>query len=795
MKRLVFYLLFICSVTLGNAQVITIEGKVTGENAHPVSFASVVILKDTSAIAEKISAEDGSFKISLPRPGNYNIKVSHASYSDFSREMTVQASLDAGAIVLSKKENQLGAVTVTAKKAFITKKIDRIVMDVQNNALAGGKSSLELFQLAPGVFVNDGKISINGNPGTRVMVDGKMLQLSGDDLTNYLSSLRAEEIQSIEVIAHPPAEYDAEGSGGYINIILKKQKQAGLNGTLNAGYTQGRYAGTNEGIQLNYKRNRLALFTNYVFDKSKNFEDSKFSRSISDSVSYRSQTNRINNYTTHRVHAGGTYDISSKQYIALDYTGTFTDGSAGYNAIININYPSVYNNQTVIGNYPRNNSRNYHNVGLNYHINLDKAGSGFVLLSDYTRTNSKVFSSAVSNFYDYEHNFLSDTAFRNYTPSAAKIYTTDAKYTKVFSKNSTFSAGGKINVTSIDNSAVYEGYSQNLWVNKSTLNYIYDYRERIVAGYLNYNGKLGKATVQLGVRGEYTHTEGELITSHINTERNYFNLFPTVFVKHPANKTGNNYFTFYYGRRISRPSYSDLNPYEFYADNYSIARGNPYLNPSFTNSFELGYTLKGKYSIAASYDRQKDMIAQYATQLPADSLITIYTHDNFGKRTNAAITLYVPVALTKWWTWNNNVIVRREAISMHEIEIKKTIFTVQSNQAFILPKQFSINLNASYISNTLSGNFLFDPIFTMNIGVQKKLMKGKMVVKTSANDIFNSYRINADIYYSSTNIGRMEQRRQTRTFSFSMVYNFDLGKSFKMKAIQNSNADEQSRLQ
>jgi hypothetical protein len=794
MKRLVFYLLFICSVTLGNAQVITIEGKVTGENAHPVPFASVVILKDTSAIAEKISAEDGSFKISLPRPGNYNIKVSHASYNDFSREMTVQASLDAGAIVLSKKENQLGAVTVTAKKAFITKKIDRIVMDVQNNALAGGKSSLELFQLAPGVFVNDGKISINGNPGTRVMVDGKMLQLSGDDLTNYLSSLRAEEIQSIEVIAHPPAGYDAEGSGGYLNIVLKKQRNAGFNGSVNAGYTQGRYANTNEGIQLNFKKDKLALFANYSFDKTKNYEDSKFSRLINDSIQYRSQTNRINNYTSHRVHVGGTYDISNRQYVALDYTGSFTSGEAGYNSIINVTHPTVSNNQTVIGSYPRKNSRNYHNVGLNYHANLDSIGSTFVLLSDYTKTDSKVIASATSNFYNYENDFLRDTVFRNHTPSSAKIYTVDAKYTKAFTRTSLLSMGAKLTETSIGNEATYENFSDSKWTEKSDLNYVYNYKERIVAGYVNYSGRIAKMDVQLGLRGEYTHTSGDLVTSNIVTTRNYFNLFPTAFLKRSVNKQGNSFLTFYYGRRISRPSYSDLNPYEFYADNYSIGRGNPYLKPSFTHSFELGYTLKNKYTITASYDKQNDMIGQYAIQSPADSLITIYTRENFGKRTNAAIAIYTPVFITKWWSWNNNFIIRREKLSMQDIEIKKTIFTLQSNQVFNLPRQFSINLNASYFSNIISGNFLFDHVFTMNAGVQKRFLKNKLIAKAALNDIFNSNRLNGNIYYSSVNIGRMEQRRQTRTFNLSLVYNFDLGKSFKMKKIETSSAEEQSRL-
>lgn len=799
MRYIAIFLLCMLLVKYGKAQSFPITGKVIDEGGKPVPFASVFVFKQNSLnnkpIAGKITAEDGSFKLAVESAGSYIIKTTYTSYNDFTKEIEVQGSINLETIVLTQKENKLNEVTITANVPLITKKSDRIVMNVQNNALAAGKSSLELMNLAPGVFVNDGKISINGNPGTRVMVDGKILQLSGDDLTNYLNSLRADEIQSIEVIAHPPAEYDAEGSGGYINIVLKKQKRAGFNGSANADYIQGRYASTNEGLQLNFKKDKLALFADYSFDKTKNYEDSKFSRTIDDSIKYRSIVDRINDYTVHRVHTGGIYDIDSKQYIGLDYTGIFASGIAPYNSTTNIIYPNANNNQNVIGSYPRSNSRNYNNIGFNYHIALDSVGSSFVFFSDYTVNNVAALSSAQSNFYDNDNVFLGDTIYKNRTPSEAKIYTADTKYTKAFSKTSTFSVGAKLTATSIDNSATYESFDDNTWVNEPALNYIYDYKENILAGYMNYNGRFLNTDVQLGLRGENTNTEGNLITSNIDIKRNYFDLFPTVFLKYGTNKNSSDYLTFYYGRRISRPSYTDLNPYEFYLDNYTIGKGNPYLNPSFTNSFELGYTLNNKYSITASYDRQKALIAQYASQSPADSLVTIYTHANFGNRTNASIIIYTPIDITNWWSFNNNIILSRQSISAQDIFIQKNIFNIQSNQSFALPDQFNIDLSVRYYSNIISGNFLYQPIFTTDVGVQKKLYKNRLIIKAAMNDIFNTYKLNSNIYYSNTDIGTSEQRRETQTFNLSLVYNFDLGKSFKAKKIESSNADEQRRLQ
>lgn len=795
MKGISLYITFFILVLTGKGQMINITGKIVTEKTSPVSAASVILLRDTVVAAETISLEDGSFTLKVTGSGDYKLLVRHSSFGEMIKVLQVKGSLDAGTIALSTNANQLSGVTVSTRKPFITKKIDRIVMDVQNNALAAGKSSMDLFQLAPGVFVNDGDISINGNPGTRVMVNGKRLQITGNDLKTYLNSLRADEIQSIEIIAHPPAEFDAEGGGGYINIVLKKRLVAGLSGSVNAGYTQGRYAGGNQGVQLDFRQKNLGLFATYSHDKTKNFEDSRFSRYIGDTISYQSVAHRINDITSDRVHAGGTYDISSRQYIAVDYTGDFTSGLAGYNSSITVQYPSGVGNQAVSGSYPRKNTKKYNNAGFNYYNTLDSAGSTFILLSDYTINKSEVFSSAKSEYYHWgENEAYADTSYRNTTPSEAKIFTADAKYTKVIKPAASISFGAKITTTDIHNIASYESYYDKKWEGVSELDYVYNYKERIIAGYASYSGKVAKTQVQLGLRGEHASTEGNLVTSHSVTSRNYFNVFPTIFLKKAVNKAGSNFLNFYYGRRISRPSYSDLNPYESYVDNYTIGRGNPYLNPSFTNSFELGYTFKNKYSITASYDRQDNMIAQYAYQLPADSLVTIYTKENFGKRTNAAIVLYTPFTIKKWWVWNNNITVRNEKVTLQDISIQKTIFSIQANQVFTVTKLLSFNVNAFYYSSIIAGNTLTDPVYMVSAGVQRRFLKGKLIAKAAMNDIFDTYRLNAKIYYSKSNVGTIQQKRQMQTFNLSAAYNFDLGKAFKKKKIESSSADEQRRL-
>ena len=238
----------------------TLTGKVMDSEQDPLAYAAVSVSKKDSTeryITSKITDSLGAFAVSVPAAGKYLVRATAVGYADKIVEINADGS---ATIALTKKENTLSDVSVQAKKPLIERKADRLVMNVDNNPLAAGKSSLEAIGLAPGVLVRDGQIVLNGMTGTRVMVNGKLLKLSGDDLTSYLSSLRSDEIQSIQIIAHPPAEYDAEGSGGLINIILKKQTALGLSGAVYGNYTQGKYPETSEGTQLNFQKGKLWLF-------------------------------------------------------------------------------------------------------------------------------------------------------------------------------------------------------------------------------------------------------------------------------------------------------------------------------------------------------------------------------------------------------------------------------------------------------------------------------------------------------------------------------------------------------
>lgn len=772
-------------------------GHVEDENGKGVAFATLSFMaSDTAsrAVAEKIADEDGSFIIDLPVGNRYFLIATGTSYNP--TRQWVQISDSTLHITLIKKTNDLEAVTVKSTVPLISRKIDRVVMNVEDNALVAGKNSMEVMEMAPGMFVDrNGSISINGNSGVRVMVNGVLLQLSGDDLTAYLNNLRASDIKSIEIIAHPSAEYDAQGTGGIINIILKKQRTAGLTGNISAGYSIGRYPGNDQGLQLNYHQSKLTLTGSYSHYQSKAFNDITQVREFPDDGIYNATNNIINHYNGHDVRLGATYDITKGQYIALGYNGSFNHSGSNTHSISDIRYPAVpENNFSSDGQFTDHNARNLHNFTFNYHLDTDTSGSKLEIKADYTQTNNNSNNLSVSQDLNAERLPLRDTSFRYGMPNHAKILTADIKYMQVFSAATKLNVGGKYTGTRIDHVNQFSRVVDDQWQEDPSRYYQFHYREHILAGFMTLETKLLNTEVQLGLRGEYTKTKGTLdaVNSSVN-KNDYFNLFPTVFVKRDLNENGSNYLSLSYNKRIERPYYNDLNPYISYLDNYTIETGNPYLKPQFADNYEVGITLANKYNLSLGYSQFRDEITQI-THINPDTALVEITRGNTGSTKRYSATLSVPVQVTKWWRTNNTLQFRYENLKTTGFAIKKPLYYLQTAQDFTLAKTWSANLSAFYLNHAIEGNIFVSSISKVDIGIEKKLMDGDLKIRAGVTDLFLGRKISADIKYDDRVI-HITQARQSRMFKVSLTYNFRKGKSFKAKKIESSSEDAQSRLQ
>jgi len=775
-----------------------ISGVILDEQAQVLPFVSVLLKKANSnqLIKGATTDEKGSFELLDVPKGRYKLQISLIGYKRWEQDLEVLHDVTVGKISLQTDAQALNEVMVTADRPKLTRKIDRLVMDVGSSAALAGKSSLDIFSMAPGVFVNNGNISINGVSGTRVMVNGRLLNLSGDELKNYLQNLKAENVQSMEIIAHPPAEYDAEGSGGMINIILKKDANMGLNGYVEAAYVQGlgKYPSYKPSLGLNYKKGKLGMALDYAYLWNKNYQDVFQDRVAPNQGLYTSENHSITRNKNNTVRFSTTYDINEEQFIGIDYSGQYGDRTGSNSSITHIVYPRAEDNTRSAGNFPSYNKTNYTNLGLNYSWTTDTLGSKLILLSDYTYNDKHAESGSNSSTYDAVGTLIDDTAFTFYNPSVSKIFTADLKYNKKFSPKLEFTLGGKLSATNIDIANSYAILSGETGGADNSNAFDYHYKERIAAGFINLNGTVFKTDFKLGLRGENSAIEGKLMGSGQDTliKRDYFNLFPSVFLQRNLEQQGNHALNFSYNRRITRPSYLELNPYRYYIDNYSVQTGNPLLNPQFTNAIELGYLYKKQYSVSFGYSKSKDVINQVIENDTTSALMTIL-RKNTGKQQVYRATLSAPFTIAKWWTTNNTLLLTRTLSVAPEFDLSLNALFFQTSQDFRFSDSFSMNLNAYYLTGLIEGNIKIDDLATIDIGFQKKLFNNKWIAKASVSDIFYTRKINASSYYNGSVLS-LRQRDQNRLLTLSLTYNFNVGEVFKLKQLDKSNAEEKSRL-
>ena len=701
-------------------------------------------------------------------------------------------------IVLQEQVHELETVTVTAQRKMIQRKMDRIVMNVDNNALTSGMNSLDLLSLAPGVFVNsDGTIFISGVSGTRIMINGKLLNFSGVELKDYLQGLSSDHIKSVEIIARPGAEYDASGSGGLINIVLKKNTQAGLHGNVGMDYSQygsGEYPAYFPRANLNFHAGKPGITSSYSYRNKKDFVGLTQSRSFFDSGIYDSRTNTTGRLESHNVRVGATYDITNKQYVAIDYTGLFRNYNEDSPAFTRITYPNAANNTTSKGEFPMRNKSDLSGIGLNYFLTTDTLGSKLAIIADYMHYTKKTVSNTNSQTFNTEGNLISDTIFNFLNPGKTNITTFDGHYDHFFKSGVQLSFGGKVAITRIDDNNSYDIFRSNEWFSDSNLAFKYSYKENVYAGFANLNGRLVKIEYKIGLRVENSNIKSVLTGNQYNaTNNNYVNFFPDVFFKRNTNESGSNSITLSYNRRITRPSFSQLNPYRYYVDNYTIKSGNPFLVPQFTDKYAAAFLLGYAYYFELSYSNIKDRISQYSSEDPLTSYGTI-TNGNIGKNKIYSGTISIPVQIAKFWSSNNVLLLSHtQSATEGEFNIKKYSFFLQTSHNIKLSPTATMSINAFYTPNIVDGNVVVMNIGTFDIGLMKKFLHDKLSVKIAVKHLFFPNSIDGIVYYNQKSM-RIEDDELRRFASLTLNYNFNAGKIFKTKTIESSNISEKSRL-
>ncbi len=778
---------------------IKISGTAINQNKEHLLFATVEVLssKDSSLILVTSTDSVGLFSIQLNKPKSNNLllRISLIGYEQLYSAVIIdslQNKINVGDLILKSNAKDLKEVIVTDKKNIIEQKIDRLVFNVENTVATSGSNALELLTKTPLVQVMNNNISIIGKGSVRILFNDKLFYLAGEDLINFLSSIPADDIIRIEVITNPPAKYDASG-GALINIVTKKNKLLGTNGSINTSYTQAYYPTGQIGFNLNHRKNKINVYGNASYNKGATRPVEKtdmiYSTRIFNQIEYTKRNK--DNFNTD---VGIDYELNKKSTIGCLYSGVIGNMFAVNNT--QGNYVTANNIADSIiltnTNYTKKNSS--HSFNLNYLYNIDSSGKKINIDADYVRySNNRDRNFNASTFVEPSEINSSNSSKYNNSNQLINIGTFK---TDVECPNKIVNMDYGFKLDWINNSSNNNTYNKfgNTQVLDTTQSNNFIYNEKTQAVYLNANKTFKKYELQIGLRLENTTLNGYTpsVNNKINpVNRNYLNLFPTVYFLYKINP--NNTLSASYDRRIDRPQYNALNPFRYYLTPYIYMEGNPYLKPPYFNNFGITYTLKQKYILGLIYEGVSDNYTEVPTQM--NQQILAYLQNNVGSTNQYTAYCVIPLMISSFV--ESSVVLDYmksyyKTTLLNYGNVNKDVFGCDINAQFYFDKnqRFSANLSAhmfpfgsTFVINNMGHQYI------VSAGVKIEVLKSRAYINLGVNDIFNestpiSQSISKDVTI------KLNNTYDTRNFRIALSYKF--GRYVKEKRQRDKGSEEES---
>lgn len=813
--RKILTLLTVAFTTLSfvsNAQVNNgrISGTVIDGSTKTIESATITLLraKDSSVVKMSVADKTGKYQFDAVPEGQYMVSISavghNKGFSETFNISSANAVVTLKTIELVPQAKSMGAVTVTAKKPLIEQKLDRTIVNVEASVTNVGNSALEVLEKSPGITVDkDGNISLKGKQGVVVMIDGRPSYLSGADLAGMLRSMSASQLEQIEIMTNPPAKYDAAGNSGVINIKTKKNKQFGYNGSLTTGYTQGRYARFNEGVNFNYRNSKVNLFTSLNYNRNHRGEDLLITRNFRESSTkdlisiFDQKSFMVNEGHFYSGKIGLDYSASKKTTVGLVLNGFYNPKTWESNTVT-----YIYSPNNVLTSQSKSLSQNdekWKNFSSNFNLRtvFDSAGQEITADLDYIQYRSASKQPLISSYYDNLGNLTKkpDTLMGN-LPQEITIYSGKVDYTLPLKKGAKFEAGIKSSYVKTDNNASYDSIQNGQMVHDYNRSNHFVYDENVNAAYVNYSRPLGKKwSGQFGLRLENTNANGDQLTTGVKFKRNYTQLFPTAYLQYTANEK--NSFVINYGRRINRPNYEDLNPFINFLDRYTFEQGNPNLKPQFSHNIELSHTYKGSLTTTLNYSTTTDIIQQVIEQNELTNE-TFIKKANIATRNQFGISVSAQKEITKWWSGNIYANVSNNhfkgVVNNENISLGLTMAMVQVQQQFKWGKGWGAEVSGFYRTKGIEGVIFIKPIGQVNAGFSKQVLKGKGSVRLNIRDIFSGNTFKGYSKYGNVD-AKFTDINDSRAASISFTWRFNKG---KLKASsgkrEGSASDEQERV-
>ena len=753
-----------------------ISGKVIDKDLRdPIPYATVLINDpEGNLVSGNSSLDDGSFIIKDIPEGSYIFQVQFIGYKTYSKSIEISSGnklVNIGTIPLEADIASLDDVTIIAERSTIEQKIDRKVINIGKDLTTSGATASDIMGNLPTLTVDqDGNIAMRGNDNVRVLVDGKPTNVP---VAQLLKQIPSTSIKSVELITNPSAKYNPEGMSGIINIILHKNSNLGFNGNLSTGLTFGKNTRANGSVDMNYRTGKFNFYTNIggnigkkdfngkIFREESNSQDDLFVQNDNNSYLYKvgvdfylNDKNTFSFYTNQNKFLGepiGIIKITDFNDLSTILTQNFFLDTDGLSSTYNLDYKREF-------------EKDGHNIELE--LNYNEGENTEIAIFE--------FEGGANNFTSYRDNVANDNSNT----------TINLDYVNPLSETSKLELGAEARMRETDNT--YKTTNLNL----DNANYIYD--NNVYSFYTTYGQSFDKWSYQLGARLEQYDVEAILNGTKI-FEDDYLTVYPTAYVTYTLSDKKT--LQLNYGRRVDRPSLSQVNPVREFSTPRITGVGNPELDPQFTSSIEFNYTQnldKGNFTGGVFYRFIQNEINQTFLEDPEDPSKLLLTHINGDDNTAFGLELSGSYKPTKWWSINSSFEIynrnNRGVIGEEFIENENTSFNFRINNSFTATENLTFQLFGYYRAPEQDLQFESKAFYFVNTGARYSFLDNKATLSLNFTDIFNTqeFRFTADKPYKQEGIINPE----SQTVFVGLSYRFGGGKN---KALRRKNRDDNEK--
>ncbi|MCB0481820.1 MAG: TonB-dependent receptor [Flavobacteriales bacterium] len=784
-------ILFICFYSMGMAQgrpggkgkgggleqiKYSVLGKLQDPDHNEIPYASIVLYNsnDSSVAGGSASNENGYFEILVPN-GRYYLQASFLSYEThtISGLEVSDADINLKTIEMTPSAKALEEIVVEAERPQMELKLDKRVFNVDKDLTNRGRNAVDILENIPSVNVDvEGNVSLRNSQNVRILIDGKPSSLVGASGNDALRMLQGDQVEKIEIITNPSARYDAEGEVGIINIVLKKNKSKGFNGLfeLRGGYPN--MAGAS--YTLNYRQDKLNLFTGYgVNYRERPGYGTNYHRfdKPDTTFGYTSERKHSRNGTNQNFRAGASYDFN--KYNSVSLAGDYSIGKGMNNAQL------IYNDFDIYGEFTQTSDRNEEEYQENSNGSVN---FNYTRLFKRKEMKWTVDASAYGSFSFEDADIVETSTNPVISPLIQTASTVENEQNRLvqtdfimpIGKEGKFETGGKMNLRTINNDYLVEELQGTGYVALPNLDNQMIYTENIYAAYIMAGNKTGKVSYQAGLRTEYSDIKTDFKRTNEVNPRDYLSLFPSANLSYEFKK--DQFLQLSYSRRISRPRHWFLFPFYNLSDNRNISMGNPNLNPTFTDAFEIGYMKKWEKAnlLISPYYRYSTGLTERI--LLADTNGISYRFPiNLGFGNAYGLELSGSYDLSKWWNLNGSFNFYRQTTDGNyegqRFSSDTYAWTTRMVSKWSIKRVFSFQASLNYNSKekTTQGEQLAR--YNVDLAAALDMLKGKGTLTLSVRDLFNT-RLRRNITYGPDFYDESEFQWMSRygqlTFSYRL---------------------------